>query len=544
MSYLSEVDARFDPQARMPWTKATGPGYHTRVPEGTRVHMTVEAANYAIALLQDGTADHAARAHETLGALLDAQVTDPLAEHYGIWGWFLEEPPQQMQPADWNWADFIGVRLSQILTVHGGKLQPSLSARLHRALSHAAMAIFRRNVGPAYTNIAVMGAVVCAAAGELLNLPHLLDYGRKRLAAVFNLHEQTGGFSEYNSPAYARVVLEELERSVLIVSDKEFRDTAEQLLVRTWEALASHFHPGTGQLAGPQSRAYHDWIQPELAHYLSAQTGNAIAIRADAPASASSGLVPPLPCPPHLAPRFGALPQSPMQLHTRFNEQTSGTTWFTDDACLGTADEEFAWIQRRVLLGYWRTGQDSAVVLRARMLLDGHDLSAAWCRQAQDGPRVLSAWWLSYDSGDFHPNLDKPADSLFTFSDLRLVVSLGGTGATATSLEDGVFALAAGDWQAVVHTVPAAFLGQQVIWQATNQDGEARIEAVLYAGVACQADFHHTTLDAGFALELVPAQSPYTTAPLLRTAGEHESQWQWADLTIAVPTHPTPFHRS
>src|SRR4051812_39531022 len=87
--FLSDADARFDPDAGMPWSSATGPGYHTRVPEGTRVHQTREAADYAIALLQCGGADRVARAHQTLEALLDAQITNPLAEHYGIWGWFL-----------------------------------------------------------------------------------------------------------------------------------------------------------------------------------------------------------------------------------------------------------------------------------------------------------------------------------------------------------------------------------------------------------------------------------------------------------------------
>jgi hypothetical protein len=545
--FLSDADARFDPHVRMPWSSATGPGYHSRVPDGTRVHQTREAADYAIALLQCGDADRVTRAHQTLEALLDAQVTDPLAEHYGIWGWFLEEPPQHMGPADWNWADFIGVRLAQILVGHGDQLQPTLAARLHAALEHAAMAIFRRNITPAYTNIAVMGAVVCAAAGELLPRPHLLDYAQRRLAAVLALYRETGGFNEYNSPTYARVVLEELERAAIIVSDKECRDLSEQLRGHTWTALAEHFHPGTGQLAGPMSRAYHDWLQPGLARYFAAQTGQAITIRDDAaPASSprfdpSPSLVPALPCPGEVATRFGALPRSPMQLRRRFTKRTAGTTWLADDVCLGSADEEFAWAQRRVLLGYWRTDEDPAVVLRARLLLDGHDLSAAWCRQAQDGPRVLSGWWLSYDSGDFHPNLDKPAGSVFSFTDLRLAVSLRGCGVRASELDEGVLALRAGGWRAVVHTAEARFLGEPVTWRATNLDGEARAEAVLYAGPRRSADFHHATLDAGFAVELLPADAAPTPGRLLRTPGADENRWQWSGLSVAVPARPTPF---
>ncbi|MFD0662138.1 hypothetical protein [Thermocatellispora tengchongensis] len=218
-----------------------------------------------------------------------------------------------MDPADWNWADFIGVRLAQVLAGHGDRLAPGLRDRVRAALHHAAMAIFRRNADPGYTNIAVMGAVTVAAAAEILHAATpaspglgplgsglLLEYARRRLRAVLTLHDEAGGFTEYNSPAYGRVVLEELERAALIVADPEFRELAERLRERTWAALAARFHPATGQLAGPMSRAYHDWIQPGLAGYLRAQTGAAIVAREeprDAPLLVPPLLVPPLPCP-------------------------------------------------------------------------------------------------------------------------------------------------------------------------------------------------------------------------------------------------------
>ncbi|GAA2855668.1 hypothetical protein GCM10010517_13870 [Streptosporangium fragile] len=651
-AYLARLDARYDAEARMPWCRATGPGYHTRVPAGSRAHQTREAADYALALLRHGGPGRVARAGEVLEALVGLQVTDPLAEHYGIWGWFLEEPPRMMAPADWNWADFIGVRLAQVLAVHGDLLDAGVADRVRTALYHAAMSIFRRNVDPEYTNIAVMGAVVSAAAGEILRTGFLLDYGRRRLDAVLALFHETGGFTEYNSPAYSRVVLEELERAALIVADPAFGALAEELRRHTWAALAERFHPGTGQLAGPMSRAYHDRLPPDLAAYLAAQTSAPVVVRAEEASSAEgtlpgeealpgervpqgevlqdgkapsgekvsqgekvpSGeetapgeedetgappLVPPLPCPDETAARFRALPADPFELRTRFSSgehgETVGTTWFTEDACLGSANEEFAWTQRRPLLGYWRTPDDPAVVLRARMLLNGHDLSAAWCRQAQDGPRLLSAWWLSYDSGDFHPALDKPPGSVFDVGDLRLVVSLSGRGVRAEDLGGGTFALAAGDRRALVHTAPAAFLGEAAPWRAVQEDREARIEAVLHAGPRRPVDFHEAVLTAAFALELLgperapgdaaapvpvadpprpgraaggavpgepgPASTPDTTgaADVLDAAGRPDTagvegaegavsaasvvRWRWRDLTVPVPARPTPFGR-
>lgn len=537
--YVADLDARYDPDVRMPWSLSAGPGYHTRVPPGSPVHQTRDAADYAIALLRLG---RTGRAAEVLDALAGAQTTDPLSAHYGLWGWFLEEPPERMEPADWNWADFIGVRLAQILVAHGESLAPGPRDRVRDALRHAALAIFRRNADPGYTNIAVMGAVTCAAAAEVLALPFLLDFARRRLHAVLASHDEYGGFPEYNSPDYGRIVLEELERAALVVADAAFRDTAEELRRHTWAALAERFHPGTGQLAGPMSRAYHDWLQPDLAAYLQAQTGVAVTSREKASARLPL-LVPPLPCPEPVRARFHSLPATPVQVRTRFNADTTGTSWLAEDACLGSADEEIAWVQRRPLLGYWRTPDDPAVALRPRMLLNGHDLSAARCRNHQDGPRVLSAWWLTYDSGDFHPVLDKPADSIFSVSDLRLTVSLRGRGVKATALGDGVFALSAGRRTAVVHTVAAEFAGIQCPWQIVEADGEARVETVLRSGPPAAVDFHEATLRAAFALELIDSDGSPSAALLSNQQPSPDRvHWSWSDLTVSTPPAPTSFN--
>ena len=81
------------------------------------------------------------------------------------------------------------------------------------ALCGAAQSIFRRNVQPDYTNIAVMGAVVCAAAGEILDAAWLLDYGRRRLAACVAHTEYHGGFNEFNSPTYTVVAVQECQHN-------------------------------------------------------------------------------------------------------------------------------------------------------------------------------------------------------------------------------------------------------------------------------------------------------------------------------------------
>lgn len=513
-----------------PVTLADGPGYHTRVPNGRPVQETRVAADLVLELLAHGDPGSIADATSVLATLLDAQVGDPTAEHFGLWGWYLEEPPDQMAPADWNWADFIGARLAQVLATHADALPADLAARTLEALRRAALAIFRRNVGPDYSNIAVMGAVVCAAAGELLELPFLLDYARRRLEAVWQQCERTATVQEYRSPAYSIVLIGELERAHAIVHDGAFLLTAERLRRLVWLLLGRQYHPSTGQLIGPMSRAYSDRLSEDGARFISERV------------EATTGLGGAMPVPEDarrlfLQPHDGEerfpvayLPRGPVV----------ATTWTADGAALGSADVEFAWGQRRPLLGHWRT-PDGVAVLRARMLLDGHDLSAAWCATTQSGPQALSAWWLSYDSGDTHPTLDRPEASVFTLSTLVLRVSVDGVG-TRGEERDGVYWLECGGRGALVAPAVAGFAGQPAEWRLAVQDDMAAAELVLYDGARRELDFHEVLMAAAFGLR-IQARSANRDAPLpARSPAPHRrSGWSWCGLNVTAPATSTPF---
>src|SRR5690606_4091929 len=110
-SYLAELDSGYSGQERMVSSRASTPGYHRRVEPGRVVHSTRTAGDYALALLESGEPARIKRAEAVLQRLVELQTVDPTSRHYGIWSWFLEEPVEQMKPADWNWADFIGARL-------------------------------------------------------------------------------------------------------------------------------------------------------------------------------------------------------------------------------------------------------------------------------------------------------------------------------------------------------------------------------------------------------------------------------------------------
>ena len=272
-TYLQVQEANYNPNLHMLGQTWNGPGYHTRIPNGAWVHPTRTALEYAQALLYSDEPSYHARAADVIARVLTLQDVDPTSTTYGIWPWLLEESLAEMAPPDWNWADFCGMRLALILADHAHRLPTAGVQAVRVSLGTRGWSIFRRNVRPGYTNIAIMGAGVTLAAGELLDEPRLRDYGHRRLRRVVEHSQHHGGFNEYNSPTYTVVVLHECENILHLAKDSAARDDAETLRLLAWETIAEHFHPATQQWSGPNSRAYTDRVPANLCEYLSAQIG-------------------------------------------------------------------------------------------------------------------------------------------------------------------------------------------------------------------------------------------------------------------------------
>lgn len=555
--YLEAHDKNFTSDRRMVWTITHSPGYHTLIPDGGKTHSTRLAMDYALGLLTDGSAGRVARAREVIDAVLALQNVDPTHAHYGIWPWFAEESLEQMSPPDWNWADFIGARLAMILVEHEAKLDEGLAGRVRESLGHAAWSIFRRNVYPGYTNISIMGAGVTLSAGELLGERRLVDYGRKRLHDQLESVAVNGDFREYNSPTYTVVALEEVERILQLVKDSAAREDAEVLRRVAWRVIAEHFHPATWQWAGPHSRAYSDRLKPETRGFLAARMGN----QPGAPAKTTASRmnlgdvaeewkpVRGLPCPPDLAERFQRLPELPHQIRRVFvphqspRPDTIGTTWFDDAACLGSINRDTVWNQRRVLLGYWKTPEEPAVVLRLRMLKNGRDFAPACVRQTQEGPRVLSAFHFVTGAGDFHPIFGGHADNVYPgVTDLRIVYELSGVGVSGKCLEKDRFALIAGGRSAIIHAPPVRFEDREVRWKVSEIDGKATVEAVLHTGAARDLDLKTIELIAAGGLELLGLDETVSQAPVTMNLETSDYVVKWRDgMEVGAPRRAVAF---
>ncbi len=486
--YLTDTSARYHAGKAMVASAWAGPSYHTRMARGSLVHETVDSLDYAQALLARGRPSDQERASAILRKVLTLQETDPGNEYYGIWPWFLEEPIAAMSPPDRNWADFCAARLAQILVDHETTLEPALCAAVKRSLGHAARAIRARDVDPAYTNIAIMGSGVAVAAGELLDEPGLVVYGRTKLKEVVELTRRHTNLREYNSPDYTLLALLECERTLDLVSDPPTRRAAEDLRRTAWRTIAESFHPETQQWAGPHSRAYSDRLTASQIDLLSSRLDTPLAVH---PAERDDGvgdplLTPPLPCPSDLQARFAE--GSKRELRRTFfrgkdpESSVIGTTWIVADVSLGSINRACLWQQRRPLIAYWRTPDDPAVVLRLRALKQGEDFAALGVQNHQTGPRVTSTFYTLRDRGDHHRHLDPQKDSTYLASDLRLRYELRGRGVSAQRLAANRFALSAGGHRAVLHMTPGSFFGAPVAFES-GQDGEtAFVDVVLYRG--------------------------------------------------------------
>jgi len=539
---MKYYDGSFDSMQNMLHLPFASPGYHSRIPGGTLVHPVRESFIYALALLQRGSAADVARSTAVLQKLLPLQDRTASSATCGVWPWLLEEPLNEMDSPDMNWADFCGASVGHIITLHRTQLTAPLVAALRNSLRLAAEAIRRRNVKPGYTNIAIMGGGVCTVAGEQLKDNGLLYYGRQRLEAVVQYTQRTGGFNEYNSPPYSKVVIAECERTLQLAADLRARRAAEHLRCEAWKAAAASFHAPTQQWAGPHSRNSRLRLRRSSVEFIRQRTGAPLkphpAMQAGEPRGYA--VVAARRCPADLIHHYHVSVTRPRGIHRVFERNragepvTHGVTWMDDTACLGSVNRSTFWTQRKPLVAYWRTAQDAAMAFRVRFLHDGRDFASMGIRTMQHGQRTISAVHPVAGQGDWHPSLDRPTNGVFSARDLRLRFELLGQQATAARLSAGRFSLGAGARRVILHAAPATFAASAISWQTGQQSEHAFIDAVCYQGPPQAFDYSQAfRITCVFGLELLnTAAKPATRPPQI---SRHAARWRVAGKRLEVP---------
>jgi hypothetical protein len=441
---LRRADHAFDPKEHMTGGHR-GPEYNYQSNlRNSPAHSTRDSVDYASLLLYTDDKARHARAADILRRVMALQVTDPNSRYFGLWSWFMEEPVDKMNAADFNWADFIGASLLNILYLHTDRLPPDVVTLCRTALSNAAVCIRKRNVSLSYTNIAFQGTYVTLGTGELLNQPDMLAYAKDRFNRLAALTDQTSSFAEYNSPTYNAVVMENLARILSYVKDPAARTLATRLNALVWKHIAEHWHAPTMQLAGPMSRCYFNNIGSPM--FIQKGTNNRVQfisldqLKQKWPGGEGNTSTIDFHCPEDLIPLFFPTPRHQHREvfvpgNTLIEAITSterptpvapieGTTLLTPNFCLGSCNRSDFWVQRRPLIAYWGDASRPPRVLQFRVIHDDYDYTSALFYSAQNQGSVLGSVRFRTGGGDKHPSLDRIKDDTITLNNMTLQLLL------------------------------------------------------------------------------------------------------------------------
>ncbi|MFW6270379.1 MAG: hypothetical protein ACOC4G_09890 [Bacillota bacterium] len=415
---------KFDPEENMLKMPFSSPGYHTTL-EGGYVHKTRKSLNYALDIL-DCDLELQDRAEAVINKVLSLQDTDPESRTFGVWPWFLEEPLEEMSPPDFNWADFLGKDLVYLLMVHQDKLSDGLTADIKQAVKNASFCIKRRNVGPHYTNISIMGAYVTLKTGEIFDDEEYFNYGKERLKKAVDYTEKHGGVTEYNSPTYTVVAIKEIGRILKYVKDKEAQKMAQVLNRYAWRCLSKHYHKPTEQLSPPNSRCYRDFQNNTFYEFISKGTGRDFSFLEEESLPYRSTIS----CPEEFRNNFKVFLGNNFFEEEYFagNEDKpplSASTYMTEDYTLGSFNKCDLWNQRRPLMAKIGSFEKTSYI-KFRCLHDGYDYSSSILFSSQFKNNILVGVNFVTDYGDTHISLDLVENASIKAESLVFRFELGG----------------------------------------------------------------------------------------------------------------------
>lgn len=420
---LDGLHENFDPEENMIKKTLSGYNYHTDADSGV-FHEVRGSFYYAALLLDLGDDQYMDRAFSIIEKTITLQDQDTISNSCGVWPYYLEEPlSTKKTPIDFNWADFNAVSLLDVWMGHQDRIPSDLKPKIKDALILAAKSIQKRNMRPGYTNIAIMGAYVTYMVSNLFDLPEMSEYASGRLKRFYDYTLEKGGFSEYNSPTYTIVALDELFRMKSHIIEPTAREQVDSLYSIGWEIIARHYHKPTGQWAGPHSRSYSTLVKPTFYSILKEGSNGQIDVGIEQKRNSVKikHQIPSYLMPYFLSPEY---PRTERDVFEKENPQTIGTCYLTDEYALSTANRSSLWNQRRPFLLYWGQVQKPKY-LQVRFLHDNYDFSSATYYSDQERNKILAGINFISNGGDKHISIDRLKEGKFIANDLRLRFEFG-----------------------------------------------------------------------------------------------------------------------
>lgn len=496
LGQLEEWHAEYTPELRMLRKPFRTPGYHSTLKNVAFTHPTLAACVYALGLLDSRQPVHVERAQAILEQVISLQDQNPESATFGIWSWFYEEPLEMMAPPDWNWADFCGKRLVLAEQRHPDLLSAGLREQIRHALFCSCDAIIKRNVGPNYTNIAIMGAFVTLLTGEIYEEETYRNYGLKRLRLFNEYTRQLGTFQEYNSPTYTIVAIQELSSIYTATQITEAKQLSKEMLDVAWGMVADHFHAPSRQWSGPHSRAYNTLMTPEILSFVQIASQGVLNFMPEDQLNYNLDWYGnEIQCPEKYISAFNHTDKAQIVQTITKDEIGSivnqATTYMEGPVSVGTFSKDVMWNQRRNLLAYVCNGEGHTYV-HLRLLNEGYDYSSGVYTSAQEGPDVLFGIGFCTNGGNTHIGLD-PIEGSIESRDLRVRFEIGGrlgdVRAEAVSRDDESAVVHIADQTMHVKKLFTAFDGERPGWELGQERDKLFLDYVIYSGEKKRFDF-------------------------------------------------------
>lgn len=486
---------------RPQWHPQQGGGYHSRY--SGIVHPTRETANFVnlVYLLEDS--QRMPLAEKSILALLQIQDLDQNSKTYGLWPYLLEENLQQMMTPDFNWANFVSNQLVYVLKKRSNYLSAEMQKRLIESLIAAAECTKRRNVAPDYTNVSFMSIVTLACAGEIGDMPQLLNIAKQRLQKACSYNRYSGNFSEYNSPVYSLVSIEELTRLKFLIDDADCKCCADDLLQLAWESLLKHYDRIRYQLCPPHSRAYCDFIlNRDLETMIYVATDGKYGDPGD---GMSTFFKLPLKLPAELETYLSEPPKDNYIEEIFYHQNTirdaeeemviipdmdcpdlKAYSYISKRYSMGAFEKTDLWAQRRTDMIYWGNAADLKAI-RFRCIATDTDYCSAMAYSAMFQNGILSTAGFAVDHGAFHYLLDHDKNGILKTQKLFFCFDIMGKEIEIRQKQNQFIVYDEGT-SIFIHIVKAVFDDQDMMCAINHQKN--RIEVICYED-GREVDFNH-----------------------------------------------------
>jgi len=479
-----------------PWNGGSG-GYHTRI--SGDLHNCTENTQYANSVFHLRKEEYYEEAISCLKNIIKAQDTRPGSKTYGLWPYFVEEDCDHMIAPDYNMADFNGKCLAYILKKRRDCIDDETAALMTESLMRAAECSIGRNVSPDYTNISLMSLNTIILAGEISGNQAFLERGKERLRKVHKYDMFCGSYSEYNSPAYTPLAIEELSMMIALFEDEECRKMAEDLNYLAWDMLLKHYDKEMKQLAPPAMRSYGSFTGGIEEMLYLGTNGKYGSINPEKPSYSAMLRIPPV-CPEEIIEKYIKPERKNVFIDETFYKKNDirtpdedtvivrnidspdlkAFTYLGDGYSMGAFEKTDMWTQRRSSMIYWGD-ENHKTALHIRCINKDYDYCSGMVYTNQFENVMLSHCGFVTDRGDFHYILDKTKDGKLTTEKLFFKFELEGDCENVKVTQDGGrFTITDKGIKIDLNITEAVFDGQPM--ELFYNEKDKCIEAVCFDG--------------------------------------------------------------